>query len=58
MRAIGIASTPPKMPPSNVVPVITAMMIAQEWDYDPRRTSPEFTANVRAMIERRSGAIM
>jgi len=30
----------------------SAMMIEQELDYDPRRASPEFTANVRAMIER------
>jgi RimJ/RimL family protein N-acetyltransferase len=30
----------------------SASMIAQELDYDPRRSSPEFTANVRAMIER------
>lgn len=30
----------------------SALMISQELDYDPRRSSPEFTANVRAMIER------
>ncbi len=30
----------------------SAMMIAQELEYDPRRSSPEFTANVRAMIDR------
>ncbi len=30
----------------------SAMMIAQELQYDPRRSSPEFTANVRAMIDR------
>jgi RimJ/RimL family protein N-acetyltransferase len=30
----------------------SAMMIAQELEYDPRRSSPEFTANVRSMIER------
>lgn len=30
----------------------SAAMIAGELEYDPRRTSPEFTANVRAMIER------
>ncbi len=30
----------------------SAMMIAQELDYDPLRTSPEFTSNVRTMIER------
>jgi uncharacterized protein len=30
----------------------SALMIRQELEYDPRRTSPEFTANVRAMIER------
>lgn len=30
----------------------SAEMIAQELEYDPRRSSPEFTANVRAMIDR------
>ena len=30
----------------------SAMMIARELEYDPMRTSPEFTANVRAMIDR------
>ncbi len=30
----------------------SALMIAQELEYDPRRSSPEFTANVRAMIDR------
>lgn len=30
----------------------SALMIGQELDYDPRRSSPEFTSNVRAMIER------
>lgn len=30
----------------------SASMIAAELDYDPMRSSPEFTANVRAMIER------
>lgn len=30
----------------------SAMMIGSELEYDPRRSSPEFTANVRAMIER------
>ncbi len=30
----------------------SAAMIAQELEYDPRRSSPEFTANVRAMIDR------
>jgi predicted GNAT family acetyltransferase len=30
----------------------SAMMIAQELEYDPRRSSPEFTANVRTMIDR------
>jgi predicted GNAT family acetyltransferase len=30
----------------------SAQMIEQELEYDPRRSSPEFTANVRAMIER------
>ena len=30
----------------------SATMIAQELDYDPRRSSPEFAANVRAMIDR------
>ena len=30
----------------------SAEMIAQELAYDPRRASPEFTANVRAMIDR------
>jgi predicted GNAT family acetyltransferase len=30
----------------------SAMMIEQELEYDPRRASPEFAANVRAMIER------
>ncbi|HET9029276.1 MAG TPA: GNAT family N-acetyltransferase [Candidatus Aquilonibacter sp.] len=30
----------------------SALMISQELEYDPRRSSPEFTANVRAMIER------
>lgn len=30
----------------------SAAMIAQELEYDPRRSAPEFTANVRAMIER------
>ena len=30
----------------------SAMMIAQELEYDPRRSSPEFTTNVRAMIDR------
>ena len=31
----------------------SALMIAQELDYDPRRSSPEFASNVRAMIDRR-----
>ncbi len=30
----------------------SALMIGQELDYDPRRSSPEFTSNVRAMIDR------
>ena len=30
----------------------SAQMIEQELEYDPRRTLPEFTAGVRAMIER------
>src|SRR6185437_15564839 len=30
----------------------SALMIAQELEYDPHRRSPEFTANVRAMIDR------
>lgn len=30
----------------------SAQMIGQELEYDPLRSSPEFTANVRAMIER------
>jgi predicted GNAT family acetyltransferase len=30
----------------------SASMIAQELEYDPLRSSPEFTANVRGMIER------
>lgn len=30
----------------------SAAMIAQELEYDPRRSAPEFTTNVRAMIER------
>ena len=30
----------------------SALMIAQELAYDPMRSSPEFTSNVRAMIER------
>ena len=30
----------------------SALMIAQELEYDPMRSSPEFTSNVRAMIER------
>jgi len=30
----------------------SAKMIAQELEYDPLRSSPEFTANVRAMIDR------
>ena len=30
----------------------SAQMIEHELEYDPRRTSPEFTAGVRAMIER------
>lgn len=30
----------------------SALMIGQELEYDPRRSSPEFTSNVRAMIER------
>jgi RimJ/RimL family protein N-acetyltransferase len=30
----------------------SAAMIAQELEYDPMRSSPEFTSNVRAMIER------
>jgi uncharacterized protein len=30
----------------------SATMIAQELEYDPRRSSPEFTANVRTMIDR------
>jgi hypothetical protein len=30
----------------------SAAMIAQELEYDPLRSSPEFTANVRAMIDR------
>ncbi len=30
----------------------SAAMIAQELGYDPRRSSPDFAANVRAMIER------
>ena len=30
----------------------SASMIAVELEYDPMRTSPEFTANVRAMIDR------
>ena len=30
----------------------SAAMIAQELDYDPRRSSPEFAINVRAMIDR------
>ena len=30
----------------------SALMIAQELEYDPRRSSPEFTTNVRAMIDR------
>lgn len=31
----------------------SAQMIEQELDYDPRRSSPEFASNVRAMIDRR-----
>jgi RimJ/RimL family protein N-acetyltransferase len=30
----------------------SALMIGQELEYDPRRSSPEFTSNVRAMIDR------
>jgi len=30
----------------------SAQMIAQELEYDPLRSSPEFTSNVRAMIDR------
>ena len=30
----------------------SALMIAQELEYDPMRSSPEFTSNVRAMIDR------
>lgn len=30
----------------------SALMIAAELEYDPMRSSPEFTSNVRAMIER------
>ncbi len=30
----------------------SALMIAQELEYDPLRSSPEFTSNVRAMIDR------
>lgn len=30
----------------------SALMIGHELEYDPRRSSPEFTANVRAMIDR------
>ena len=48
-----VSARPARLDDWPVVADNSAAMIAGELEYDPRRSSPEFTANVRTMIERR-----
>lgn len=48
-----VSARPARIDDWPVVADNSAAMIAGELEYDPRRSSPEFTANVRTMIERR-----
>lgn len=48
-----VSARPARIDDWPVVADNSASMIAGELEYDPRRSSPEFTANVRAMIDRR-----